>query len=63
MLNLLKTCKLKTIKKAGETKIFNFMKKQLLLIVLCFALLNTIHAQAKQIVSIDGAVLDNVYTK
>jgi hypothetical protein len=38
-----------------------FMKKQLLLILLCFSLINTIHAQAKQQVSIDGVVFDNSY--
>jgi len=37
------------------------MRKQLLVILLCFTLINITHAQKKQIVSIDGAVLDNPY--
>jgi len=37
------------------------MKKQLLLILLCFTVINTSQAQTKQIVSADGVVLDNPY--
>jgi len=37
------------------------MKKQLLLILLCFTVINTTQAQIKQIVSADGVVLDNPY--
>lgn len=37
------------------------MKKQLLLILLCFTIIHTTQAQAKQIGSADGVVLDNPY--
>jgi len=37
------------------------MKKQLLLILLCFTVINTTQAQIKQIVIADGVVLDNPY--
>jgi len=37
------------------------MKKQLLLILLCFTIIQTTQAQSKQIVSADGVVLDNPY--
>ena len=37
------------------------MKKQLLLILLCFTVINTTQAQTKQTVSADGVVLDNPY--
>ena len=37
------------------------MKKQLLLILLCFTIIHTTQAQTKQIVSTDGVVLDNPY--
>ena len=37
------------------------MKKQLLLILLCFTIIHTTQAQAKQIGSTDGVVLDNPY--
>lgn len=37
------------------------MKKQLLLILLCFTVINTTQAQTKQIVSADGVLLDNPY--
>ena len=37
------------------------MKKQLLLLLLCFTIIHTTQAQTKQIVSADGVVLDNPY--
>ncbi|MCX6289532.1 MAG: hypothetical protein NTW92_07180 [Bacteroidetes bacterium] len=37
------------------------MKKQLLLILLCFTIIHTTEAQSTQIVSADGVVLDNPY--